>query len=35
MDTFVRELLVDVPRAPADQALIVAANRAGIAAACA
>jgi hydroxyacylglutathione hydrolase len=31
VDTFVRELLVDVPPAPADQAAIVAANRAGIA----
>jgi hydroxyacylglutathione hydrolase len=31
MDTFVRELLVEVPPPPADQALIVAANRAGIA----
>ena len=30
-DTFVRKLLVDVPPPPADQALIVAANRAGIA----
>ena len=29
VDTFVRELLVDVPPAPADQAAIVAANRAG------
>ncbi|HJR94964.1 MAG TPA: hypothetical protein VJ807_05965, partial [Gaiellaceae bacterium] len=29
VDTFVRELLVDVPAAPADQAAIVAANRAG------
>jgi hydroxyacylglutathione hydrolase len=28
-DTFVRELLVDVPPAPDDQAAIVAANRAG------
>jgi len=33
VDTFVRELLVDVPLPPADQAAIVAANRAGIAAA--
>jgi glyoxylase-like metal-dependent hydrolase (beta-lactamase superfamily II) len=30
-DAFVRELLVDVPPAPADQAAIVATNRAGIA----
>jgi len=30
VDAFVRELLVDVPPAPADQAAIVAANRAGI-----
>jgi hydroxyacylglutathione hydrolase len=30
-ETFVRELLVDVPPPPADQAAIVAANRAGIA----
>jgi hydroxyacylglutathione hydrolase len=29
VDTFVRELLIDVPPAPADQAAIVAANRAG------
>lgn len=29
VDTFVRELLVDVPPAPADQAAIVAVNRAG------
>jgi glyoxylase-like metal-dependent hydrolase (beta-lactamase superfamily II) len=29
VDSFVRELLVDVPPAPADQAAIVAANRAG------
>jgi hydroxyacylglutathione hydrolase len=29
VDTFVRELLVDVPPPPADQAAIVAANRAG------
>ena len=29
VDTFVRQLLVDVPPAPADQAAIVAANRAG------
>ena len=29
VDMFVRELLVDVPPAPADQAAIVAANRAG------
>jgi hydroxyacylglutathione hydrolase len=29
VETFVRELLVDVPPAPADQAAIVAANRAG------
>jgi len=29
VDAFVRELLVDVPPAPADQAAIVAANRAG------
>ena len=33
VDAFVRELLVDVPPAPADQALIMAANRTGIAAA--
>jgi hydroxyacylglutathione hydrolase len=33
VDSFVRELLVDVPPPPADQAAIVAANRAGIAAA--
>ena len=33
VDTFVRDLLVDVPPPPADQAAIVAANRAGIAAA--
>jgi glyoxylase-like metal-dependent hydrolase (beta-lactamase superfamily II) len=32
-DTFVRELLVDVPPPPADRAAIVSANRAGIAAA--
>jgi hydroxyacylglutathione hydrolase len=32
-DTFVRELLVDLPPPPADQAAIVTANRAGIAAA--
>jgi glyoxylase-like metal-dependent hydrolase (beta-lactamase superfamily II) len=31
VDTFVRELLVDVPAPPADQAAIVTANRAGIA----
>lgn len=31
METFVRELLVDVPPPPADQASIVAANRAGAA----
>ncbi len=31
VDTFVRELLVEVPPPPADQAAIVAANRAGIA----
>jgi hydroxyacylglutathione hydrolase len=31
VDTFVRELLVDVPPPPADQAAIVAANRAGAA----
>jgi len=30
VDTFVRELLVDVPPPPADQAAIVAANRAGV-----
>jgi hydroxyacylglutathione hydrolase len=30
-EAFVRELLVDVPPSPADQAAIVAANRAGIA----
>jgi glyoxylase-like metal-dependent hydrolase (beta-lactamase superfamily II) len=29
VDTFMRKLLVDVPPAPADQAAIVAANRAG------
>ena len=33
VDTFVRDLLVDVPPPPADQAAIVAANRAGVAAA--
>jgi glyoxylase-like metal-dependent hydrolase (beta-lactamase superfamily II) len=33
VDTFVRELLVDVPPPPADQAAIVRANRTGIAAA--
>jgi hydroxyacylglutathione hydrolase len=33
VEGFVRELLVDVPPPPADQAAIVAANRAGIAAA--
>ena len=33
VDTFVRELLVDVPPPPADQAAIVTANLAGIAAA--
>ncbi len=33
VDAFVRELLVDVPPPPADQASIVSANRAGIAAA--
>jgi glyoxylase-like metal-dependent hydrolase (beta-lactamase superfamily II) len=33
VDSFVQELLVDVPPPPADQAAIVAANRAGIAAA--
>ena len=33
VDAFVRELLVDVPPPPADQAAIVRANRAGIAAA--
>ena len=32
-EAFVRELLVDVPLPPADQAAIVRANRAGIAAA--
>ena len=32
-DAFVRDLLVDVPPAPADQAAIVRANRTGIAAA--
>ena len=31
VETFVRELLADVPPPPADQALIVAANRSGIA----
>jgi glyoxylase-like metal-dependent hydrolase (beta-lactamase superfamily II) len=31
IDTFVRELLVDMPPVPPDQAAIVAANRAGIA----
>jgi hydroxyacylglutathione hydrolase len=31
VDTFVRELMVDVPPPPADQAAIVRANRAGIA----
>jgi glyoxylase-like metal-dependent hydrolase (beta-lactamase superfamily II) len=31
VDTFVRELLVDVPPPPADQAAIVAANRSGAA----
>jgi hydroxyacylglutathione hydrolase len=31
VDTFVRELLVDMPPPPADQAAIVAANRAGTA----
>ncbi|MFL5963463.1 MAG: MBL fold metallo-hydrolase [Gaiellaceae bacterium] len=31
MDTFVRDLLVDMPPPPADQAAIVAANRAGVA----
>jgi len=31
VDTFVRDLLVDVPPAPADQAAIVSTNRAGIA----
>jgi glyoxylase-like metal-dependent hydrolase (beta-lactamase superfamily II) len=30
VDTFVRELLVDMPPPPADQAAIVAANRAGV-----
>ena len=33
VDSFVRELLADLPPPPADQASIVAANRAGIAAA--
>jgi hydroxyacylglutathione hydrolase len=33
VDSFVRDLLVDVPPPPADQAAIVRANRAGIAAA--
>lgn len=33
VDTFVREILVDTPPPPADQAAIVAANRAGTAAA--
>ena len=33
VETFVRELLVDVPPPPANQAAIVRANRAGIAAA--
>jgi hydroxyacylglutathione hydrolase len=33
VDTFVRELLVDVPPVPADQAAIVRANRTGIASA--
>jgi hydroxyacylglutathione hydrolase len=33
VDAFVRELLVDIPRPPADQAAIVRANRTGIAAA--
>ena len=33
VDTFVRDLLVDVPPPPADQAAIAAANRAGIVAA--
>jgi len=33
VDSFVRDLLVDVPPPPADQAAIVKANRAGIAAA--
>jgi glyoxylase-like metal-dependent hydrolase (beta-lactamase superfamily II) len=33
VDSFVHDLLVDVPPPPADQAAIVAANRAGIAAA--
>jgi hydroxyacylglutathione hydrolase len=31
VDTFVRELLVDMPPPPADQAAIVAANRTGVA----
>jgi hydroxyacylglutathione hydrolase len=31
VDTFVRELLVDLPPPPADQAAIMAANRAGVA----
>jgi hypothetical protein len=31
VEAFVRELLVDVPAPPADQAAIVTANRAGIA----